>query len=454
MNIFTKIIGLLRRPILQTEHSYYSYRDDPAIKLASHAQWDAELVPLLRHRNGYVREAAVKRAGKLLLPNLVPYLMERINDWVPQVRVAAHGAVKSYISADRFDDILSALPIVYWLRECRRITHEQFIEHIEQFLVTHARKTEIPPRIAQLSDIYARSHFDLACKYGLADTKELINYGIQSSDWPTLRKACRMIDQLPVAEQFSYGKVLLKKKTGWLRVEGLRLVSLNNMEAGKEFAQQYLLSSYAPLRELAERLSGLTAAELSDLRRKALSDAQNSTQVLVVAIWLSGSLRDKTAEVLVENFKDHQNPKLRGTALLALTRLSPQKFSPLVISALDDTNSAVAREAAKAFKEMNLFMTPSEWVARTKSGITESHFRRIVGLARMKNKWDHLGVLLEYGASERFTQAVTQELQIWRWQFNRSPAPPTSAQHAWISTNLASYKGESPSAADLAFYCR
>ncbi|MBL8713603.1 MAG: hypothetical protein JNM12_11945 [Alphaproteobacteria bacterium] len=454
MKMLAKILRLLRLSPQLEIYGYSNYKNDPAIDTARKAKWDSELVPLLQHRNGYVREAAVERTAKLLLPTLLPFLMPRINDWVPEIRTAAHAAVDAYIAADKFDDFLRALPSVYWLRKCSRTDHEPFIQRIEQFLANHSRKGEIAPRIALLSDIYARSHFDLALKYNLADTTELINYGLQSSDFPTLRNACRMIDRLPVTERLSFGRKLLQQKTGWLLVEGLRLVALNDAKAAREVALQHVMSGYSPLREFAERLSGLTKEELSIRRHKVLSDAHPSTNDALVAIRLSGSLKDKSAEALAERFINHVNPKLRGAAILALTRLSPEKFTPLVIPGLDDTARAVNRDAAIAFQELKLVMTPAEWAARADGSRSESHFLRIAGLARMTNKWDHLGLLLEYSVREKFPAAVARELGVWCWQFNNSFVPATSAQHAWISASLAKYKGKSPSASELFFYCR
>src|SRR5579884_2345893 len=88
----------------------YAPGEKADIDKARQAEWDAPLVPLLSHRSGYVREAAVIRAGELCLPTLLPQLMPRVNDWVPQVRHAARMAVEAYLQADRFDAILRALP--------------------------------------------------------------------------------------------------------------------------------------------------------------------------------------------------------------------------------------------------------------------------------------------------------------------------------------------------------
>ena len=50
--------------------------------------------------NGFVREDAVKRLAKVATGEELPYLLLRLNDWVPQVRDAAREAVLARITPE------------------------------------------------------------------------------------------------------------------------------------------------------------------------------------------------------------------------------------------------------------------------------------------------------------------------------------------------------------------
>ena len=61
--------------------------------LASILTPTAALIELCRHWSGYEREAAVRALAKRGNVAALPALLERANDWVPQVRAAAAEAI-------------------------------------------------------------------------------------------------------------------------------------------------------------------------------------------------------------------------------------------------------------------------------------------------------------------------------------------------------------------------
>jgi chorismate mutase len=354
MGIFKQLFGRKHQAVVDSVSAFFS--DAPSwVKLdleKVHAvRYDAELVVLLSHRNGYVREAAVIKAGELLLSTILPYLMPRINDWVPQVRQAANKSVEAYLYADKFDDVLDALPSVYWLRNCGRADHAAFIEQIEQFLIKNPKSSEIPVTLTKRTGLHARSLFDLSWKHNLAPKSALIRAGLASKDVPTSRRSCRAVHHLPENERLSFADELLKKKSGWLRYDGLLILSRLEPSRLQKEAEPNLLAEYAPLRELAERLSGWSKEQLASLRRDTLSNKQASSAAIRVAIKLCGILKDQGCEPILENFLLDERPSFRGAALLALTRISPGKFNEKVFEFLKDKAPAASHAAVVTFVE-------------------------------------------------------------------------------------------------------
>lgn len=455
MEIFKQLFGRKHQTAVDSISAFFNSVPSwvkPDIEKAQAAQHDSELVVLLSHRNGYVREAAVTRSAELLLPTILPHLMPRINDWVPQVRQAANKAVEAYLYADKFEDVLDALPSVYWLKNCGRADHAAFIERIEQFLVKNRRASEIPVILTKRIGLHARSLFDLAWKHNLASKPELIRAGLASKDVPTSRRSCRAVHELPEKERMSFARELLKKRSGWLRYDGLLIVSRLEPSKAKDAAELNLLAEYAPLRELAERLSGWSKEELASLRRNTLQSKQANSATIRTAIKLCGILKDKSCEPVLENFLLDKRPSFRGSALLALTRISPGKFNEKVFEFLKDEAPAANHAALVAFIEGGLKMTPSEWKICAQATRIDGHFQRLIALSCRIDKWEHLGALLEYSAQGKFSDLIKSQLQVWRYQFNYSFMQPSQQQLEWIKSNLPNYTGKLPSVAEIAFY--
>jgi hypothetical protein len=75
------------------------------------------------HYSGHVREAALERANVLRAPALLPAVVERLNDWVPQVRARAQALVLDWLATLDADAALRLLGALQHLREARRSDH-------------------------------------------------------------------------------------------------------------------------------------------------------------------------------------------------------------------------------------------------------------------------------------------------------------------------------------------
>src|ERR1041385_4525609 len=82
-----------------------------------------ELLAMSSHASGFKRENAVRRLGMLGNPLALPYLIERANDWVPQVRAAARDALSKLLTAENAEAYVTALPELMHLQTCLRDDH-------------------------------------------------------------------------------------------------------------------------------------------------------------------------------------------------------------------------------------------------------------------------------------------------------------------------------------------
>jgi hypothetical protein len=84
--------------------------------------------------SGFVREAAVKALVSRPQRGTLPLLLVRLNDWVPQVRVAANAAVRSLMQTAYLADWITAIDAVVDLEQARRADHGPMLKEISLFL--------------------------------------------------------------------------------------------------------------------------------------------------------------------------------------------------------------------------------------------------------------------------------------------------------------------------------
>lgn len=105
-----------------------------------------------RSGNGYVREAAVKALGRSGQGRVLPMLLERANDWVPEVRDAARHALGAFLQDGHIGAWATVLGQLAALRRASRADHSALLRAVEAFLVRpahlaalHAAREEMAP---------------------------------------------------------------------------------------------------------------------------------------------------------------------------------------------------------------------------------------------------------------------------------------------------------------------
>lgn len=84
----------------------------------------AELIAASSGWDGYVREYAVRRLTTFRSAPALAALVERLNDWVPQVRYAAVEGFRHYLCEEHVALLLQNLDLILSLRDKRRGNHQ------------------------------------------------------------------------------------------------------------------------------------------------------------------------------------------------------------------------------------------------------------------------------------------------------------------------------------------
>lgn len=95
------------------------------------------------NRNGYVRERAVGKLGELQTENVLPFIIFRLADWVPNVRNAAKHELRKFTKSENHKELINNLSLFKWLQKVERTDLSKIYKEVIEFLVIDSRAETI-----------------------------------------------------------------------------------------------------------------------------------------------------------------------------------------------------------------------------------------------------------------------------------------------------------------------
>lgn len=120
-------------------------RRDEAARLLGNAEESGDWIALTTHCNGFIREVAIRALRDQPSPEALAALIERLNDWVPQIRDLARESLDHYLSPSHVQALLIALDPLMALASRHRADHGPTLMAVRNILQS--------PKVH--SDVYA-----------------------------------------------------------------------------------------------------------------------------------------------------------------------------------------------------------------------------------------------------------------------------------------------------------
>lgn len=187
-------------------HTVYLRHGEPmplrvAIEMIS-ASEDRQFVALcISHYSGYVREAAIARAIDLGGGSCLELIIERVNDWVPEVRKIARQGLLALLVTVPSEHFVSLLPKIRSLAAATRTDHRSWLLEFEQQLVQVGGTTAIIAAMAGADFRLRRAAYFVALDHELLPITELATIGLKSGDIMVARRAVTLLDRMPSPER-------------------------------------------------------------------------------------------------------------------------------------------------------------------------------------------------------------------------------------------------------------
>lgn len=383
-----------------------------AINAANVTESVSELTMLARHYSGYVRQAALSRCAVLARPELLPVIVDRLNDWVPAVRDTARSAVLAVLPFVPSPQLLATLPAIQHLHGTGRADHTQWITLFEQNLIRLTSTGDIVAAMQAASIKVARACFQLVRTYHLLETGTLLRMILAGSNDIVLAVECvRLAAALPVAMRRAPYLLALAK-------------------AGLQDPQ-------SSVRAVATTYLRTTGVDVGKFYRGILQQPELPVKAMQVALISLAALRNAQDIMLVKAYVQHPRPSIRKTALIAWLKLSPGDKDEIASAALMDAAPAVRRFSLHAVRKHGAYLCFA--VVRTR--LTDTGDLVLLLSFVQTRMWDGLECIVQAAIDDLSDplrkQYLAAGLHDWLARAAHFYAIPSAAQRSFLTAPAA-----------------
>ena len=390
------------------------------------------------HFNGYIREEVLRQLGDVFNGTELPFLLLRLNDWVPQVRSTAESLIRARLKGDYAHFFINNLALIARLRTTRRGREQAVIGAIEALLKTEDGRQAVIAGMDSPDMQVKRECYRLALRSNL-DQHSVVEKALNEAA-PEIRRWGA--ENLAFIPESTASEALLSR----LRADQLSVVRRHALqvsceripEAARPWLEHALLDSHPAVRGYAQsQLGKQTGGNI----RQFYVDALGRSDSRSVYSALSGlGETGCSADVdLILPYLSHERSKVRRAAIRSLARLQTNGFVDLFVQYLSDATASVSREAMKALgKRAHLLEGERIWHVFTNTASRHSRRNALFLIARL-GKWESITYLIEVLCTEdeELRELAKKYVRRWQSQFNRSFTKPTAEQAKGLSRAIS-----------------
>jgi HEAT repeat protein len=397
-----------------------------------------ELLLMAEHRNGFKRENAVRRLGMLGNPVAIPKLIVRVNDWVPQVRIAAKEALNKLMTPKNAKAFAESLPDLFHLKTCGRDNHARFISDVLEYLLKDKNVECIKEATLSVEPKVARIAVRLCFDYALLGREELVSRCLSHSDVLVRNMAADHLREFSGKTLDALLKIAIKDPFMPIRREAFQIYLRNNPEHGQVIANAFLFDRHISIRELAITHQLRNGVNVQGVYSSVVSDATQGITRKKYSILGLGYLGAKEKVSSITKNMSSESPGIRRSVIQATVQLIGEASKSILVTALGDPSPSVSKASYRLITKLKLKFDSNE-INEAIDIQGHSHTLELVASAMKKsNKWERLIFLLKAlssipkGKSSK-DDIIQSELVKWDADFNRTSSQPSNQQIKMIN---------------------
>lgn len=356
--------------------------------ISNEEQWVYIIILGSFHPNGYFREKCILELVKY--PHTLPYVVLRMNDWVPAVRGKAAALILEQIQTCPIHEVLSAMQQIENLKHCGRreaevyeTLHEKVIDRIQ------TEKQDIAwQKISQYDSKTRKAIYRVVLSSNILDRSLVENLLAWEKD--TSHKgyiiSCILTLYESTVEQL---EEYLKNKNAQVRYKAL----VYRVETFKEVwsdMEKLLLDSNRSVREYTSyTLKKYAKCDVIAFYKAHLCD--EIPDYAIKGIGENGTAEDSQC---LMPFLESENQKIVKITLEALSRLIPDQGQQIYEKYLLDERISVSKAAYLAIKNNKMLIGADKLYQQIKSTQSQHIKRYLILLLTRERSWHRLPYLL------------------------------------------------------------
>ncbi|WPP01691.1 PBS lyase [Pseudomonas sp. HR96] len=408
-------------------------RLDEAMHWLGNAEQRPDWLAFSTHPNGFIREVAVRTLRDQPSPSALAALIERLNDWVPQVRDLARQGLDDYLSPAHVQTWLLVLEPLMALASRYRADHNPTLRQVRQLLEAPEARDAVHAHFLTRQGRAARYLFELLLEQSF-DRQALLTDALAHRELTVRLAAVAASQRLPNGQALELLEQALPHQGAKVRVCVIRAL-LPLLEQPQPLLRQALLDSARSIRRLAR-----WAAPAQDVDPHALLlERQANVLPEVKREWLgilglAAELEVQLQPRWVTAATRSRYPSVRQ----AVIRQLGESHSPELLAALDDPADSVFLAAANQLNSLPWASLQARLDAKLDKDWHELSDQRRQALMGLRPQWQQVAYLLTRMTAEP-TAGTYWAQQISRWceQQYRAVDPTTgSATRAQLIEQL------------------
>jgi HEAT repeat protein len=390
-----------------TSHS--SYRLNEALEVLRSAKGIDAWLELSTHYNGFIREVAVRELCVQSSPEALVALINRLNDWVPQVRNLALEGLNQYLSISQAQALLFSLDHLMALSQQQRADHGPTLMSVRAVLQSPEIQDEVFAHFLTRQGRTARYLFTLLLEKNFA-SEQLLRSSLAHRELTVRLAAVSACQELPIAQAAPLLVEAFSKPAAKVQVCVLRalLPLLNNP---KPMLCKALLDSSPSIRSLA-----LWAAPRNNIDPlSVLSERVKQGMPTAKRDWLGvlGLAAEISAELDGGWLRKALDCNYASVRRAAVSMLNDDQV-PDLLRMLDDSSNRVFRTAVAALNTQPWSSVSTGLAAKLDRDWHNLSVVHRQAILQLKPAWQQLAYLLRRLEAEPVSKALWLN-QIDQW---------------------------------------
>lgn len=385
------------------------------------------------HANGHVREAAVRALREETSGAELPFLLVRLDDWIPEIHRLAVAAVHERMGAPLASAFVAALPLLAQLDRRKRAHHTQLGRWIRGFLVGPHGRDGLLAGAVHPSRAVRREV--AALLFSSSDRAEEAAALFVGDPDPVVRTLLVRAAVTNEALRRPILPAMLGDRAPRVRALALELAARTDERGAAPSLERALVDPAECVREVAQlHLARLgPPRDFQGFYRSFLqSPGSRSALLLRAALSALAAFRVSSDAALLRPLVEHPKTAVATAALRGLAALDPRAAHGLALGLLSDPRPAMARAAAGVLRGALGADDAASLLRSAELAPTPLGQRRAVELLRFLTPWQRLPHLLRAAAlpAPGARAAALRELEHATRAFASWPYGPTDEERS------------------------